>query len=979
MPISGPRNASNEPEERNSTLNERYLIYNKSKGCTHPLWPWGTAIVVLTEVSDKVVRQKLRQSLERKIPAGLTSATEVERNGFLQLKAGDGLFTRVVSSETDDGKSTAPEEDEIQAWVSDYDFLVRTRILAGDTLKTRLDVLTEDLLGPAHQRTSSAPTTSKDPKGGTALERLLWRISPNPGNRQGSRCYSMGYSIERPHSLVHPSRLMRYRPDISPAEDVRTRLVQTVTEYGGAAMKLAPPERIELMKNIGDINNIPPLGHRANQNYWTGLQVNVSRPTLCNSKDQLKSDLGRAGDAHPDIHDDIGSFTMMTVLTHTPIGYSPAFFFLLEFGIFIQMDYGSLIAFSGLRLHGRAPSTAPSNVTTVPGDCYSITAILYNTSDIAATMKNRLSLFPPLVEKRTAAELGVQALPPEAWQTDAIAFANDPTYQANMFTDGHILAGDRLPAYNLKLVCNLLRYANKFSPVYQYNWNEEELVADIEVKIRDTEEAIFSEHTTMMETEKTRIQEDWNRLVTSTRILLGGKSAKEGDLPKRALMTPTGKRKRLICEVVIPTLPKDYYSLNAAPPVNHASSSKSRIAASSPEQEVQAHESDKVGIDGAIRNPESDKAGIEGAIHNESSSEEEVDSDTPVASAGAGKGKMVKPLKRRRTDTNDPDIQADQQSERPEGMTERLKPGPKKKDYKSALMAIFDEAYLTSIHKELKEQLTMKPDSVQTYTVPKPFQTAALSAGLLAFTQTEVDSPQSKQSHQDVRHIWEQLTKGRMNLKKLGVTTKLIRHGIMLGVWKNWEYMEIHCRQDCEDVLWKNKTNDLSKLVKKVLQHLTTNPNPPLQLNAKDYLENFTEDSIATVPPKRTRLIDDAEHRSRCYEVVTDEVIKVLCTWLGYSRAPGKQGLWRDQGMLIDILIRLTGNSFLCFLDEVWDAFEHPKQLVKTDGDRRTDAAYRWDALETEIRETVRAKETEKTALSSQTSINANRDYKTKV
>ncbi|TFK45250.1 hypothetical protein OE88DRAFT_1649458 [Heliocybe sulcata] len=897
MPISGPRNASNEPEERNSTLNERYLIYNKSKGCTHPLWPWGTAIVVLTEVSDKVVRQKLRQSLERKIPAGLTSATEVERNGFLQLKAGDGLFTRVVSSETDDGKSTAPEEDEIQAWVSNYDFLVQTRILAGDTLKTRLDALTEDLLGPAHQRTSSAPTTSKDPKGGTALERLLWRISPNPGNWQGSRCYSMGYSIECPRSLVHPSRLMRYRPDISLAEDVRTRLVQTVTEYGGAAMKLAPPEHIELMKNIGYINNIPPLGHRANQNYWTGLQVNVSRPTLCNSNDQLKSDLGRAGDAHPDIHDDIGSFTMMTVLTRTPVRYSPAFFFLLEFGIFIQMDYGSLIAFSGLRLHGRAPLTAPSNVTAVPGDCYSITAILYNTSDIAATMKNRLSLFPPLVEKRTAAELGVQALPPEAWQTDAIAFANDPTYQANMFTDGHILAGDHLPAYNLKLVCNLLRYANKFSPVYQYNWNEEELVADVEVKIRNTEEAIFSEQTTMTETEKTQIQEDWNRLVTTTRILLGGKSAKEGDLPKR------GKRKRLICEVVIPTLPKDYYSRNAVPPVDHASSSKSRIAASSPEQEVQAHESDEVGIDGAIRNPESDKAGIEDAIRNESSSEEEVDSDTPVASAGAGKGKMVKPLKRRRTDTNDPDIQADQQSKRPEGMTERLKPGPKKKDYKSALMAVFDEAYLTSIHKELKEQLTMKPDSVQTYAVPKPFQTAAISAGLLVFTQTEVDSPQSKQSHQDVRHIWEQLTKGRMNLKKLGVTTKLIRHGIMLGVWKNWEYMEIHCRQDCEDVLWKNKTNDLSKLVKKVLQHLTMNPNPP-------------------PPTERKRLLGELHQRFYCHRTAET----------------------------------LTGNSFLCFLDEVWDAFEHPKQLVKTDGDRRTDVAYRWDALETEIRETVRAK-----------------------
>ncbi|TFK51927.1 hypothetical protein OE88DRAFT_1644538 [Heliocybe sulcata] len=809
-----------------SILGERYLLYESDKGCVHPLWPWGTAIVVLTEVSDDAVKQNLRKYAGRTIPTGLRNAKELEDRGYVELKPGYGLFTRIVENETDQGDSTHAKDDEIQGWVADYDLLVQKAIIHSKTLDTRLQILAEDILGPVNEHSSSPPHTSTNPKGGIALERLLWHVTASPANKQGSRCYSMGYTIEQPRSLIHPARTMKYHPDIPMNEDMRTRLVQTVTEYGGAAMKLAPLQRTDLMRNISEINQIPPLGHTDNQNFWTGLQVNVSRPVLHGANEQLRADLGRAGDVHPDVHNDIGSFTTMIVLTRTPETYTPAFFFLLEFGVFIQMDYRTIITFSGLRLHGRAPSTAPPTVDTIPEDCYSIITVLYNTSDVAKLTKNRLSLFPPPIERRTAAELGVQALPPEAWQNDSEEFVNDPTYQSNMFTDGHMLAGDRLPGYNLKLMSRLLRYINRFSPIYMYNWNPSELITDTEVKIRNTDEVVFPTEITISEAEEAQIQSEWNDLVTRNRILLGAQDKivynPIATAPERLANLQSshnnqqGKRKRLICEVVIPMLKRpnrDHSNSNAA-------SSSSRELRSSKKQDS----THKTPLTTPSTSGDSRSA----------TTQQEVPIHTPDSNE----------------DENETDI-ADTEELESDTAHASDHMSPKKKDYKAALMSIFDEQYLDSIYKDLKERLTMKPDSVQTYAVPKPIQTASLSTALLAFMQTDSNPTLQRQSPQDIILIWEQISKGRTNLKKLGVTTKLIRHGVMLGLWKTWEFMEVHCRKDCEDVLWENKTNDLTKLVRKVLQHLTTNAKTALRLSAKTYIQNFNGDAIATIVPKQ--------------------------------------------------------------------------------------------------------------------------------
>ncbi|TFK53314.1 hypothetical protein OE88DRAFT_1733261 [Heliocybe sulcata] len=513
------------------------------------------------EVSDEVVKAKLLKCAEHTIPTGLRTVAEVTDLGHLELQVRDGLFIRVVDSASDDGHNRSPFNDDLQGWVSDHHFLHVNCLLSDDTLGRRLDDIVERVLGPVEERTGNPPESSTDPIRGIALEHVLWHVALNPGNKQGKRCYSMGYTLEGPRSLAHPTRTMKHRPDIDPIEDMHVELLQTATEYGGAAMRLAPKSRTDLIESIGRAKNVPPLGHSNNRNYWTGFQMNVSRPVLCRNPNSLTEDLGRAGDAHPDANDDLGSFTTMIVLTDPPYDYTPAFFFLLEFGVFIEMKRYRSIAFSGLRLHGRAPSTAPPTATRIPDNVYSVTAVLYHRADMANIMKSRISLFPPPIEKRTAIDLGVQALPPEAWRHELDDYVADPLHPISMMTDGHMF----------------MDYLNKFSPTYVYDWNPDSLATNVRVKRRASDMEVLLDYDDQDEDERAQAVIQWERLISHQRLLLGGTSAVKGPIPSRshnrvkldfisrapqvlgnlqsARESRPKKRTLLQCEVVIEVLP----------------------------------------------------------------------------------------------------------------------------------------------------------------------------------------------------------------------------------------------------------------------------------------------------------------------------------------------------------------------------------------------------------------------------------------
>ncbi|KAJ7237551.1 hypothetical protein B0H12DRAFT_958244, partial [Mycena haematopus] len=72
--------------------------------------------------------------------------------------------------------------------------------------------------------------------------------------------------------------------------------------------------------------------------------------------------MGFYGGAHTDRKDSAGHYSHMSANSDLPEGYTPGFFFILELGVFIQLDSHASINFSGLRRHGGTPplcSSAP--------------------------------------------------------------------------------------------------------------------------------------------------------------------------------------------------------------------------------------------------------------------------------------------------------------------------------------------------------------------------------------------------------------------------------------------------------------------------------------------------------------------------------------------------------------------------------------------------------------------------------------------
>lgn len=70
----------------------------------------------------------------------------------------------------------------------------------------------------------------------------------------------------------------------------------------------------------------------------------------------LEKDYGTFGGPHRDKVDSAGALTYMAPNSDLPRNYHPGFFFILELGIFVELNNGTGVMFSGLFRHG---GTAP--------------------------------------------------------------------------------------------------------------------------------------------------------------------------------------------------------------------------------------------------------------------------------------------------------------------------------------------------------------------------------------------------------------------------------------------------------------------------------------------------------------------------------------------------------------------------------------------------------------------------------------------
>lgn len=161
---------------------------------------------------------------------------------------------------------------------------------------------------------------------------------------------------------------------------------QVATEYGVEAMLQGSDVMVENLRLNAELLGIPQIGCEGNC-FFQSVQCNVAVGELAKDfKDDkgnhrtisdvevtniaidvgLKKDLGQFGGPHRDQFDADAAVSTVTPLSDLPDDYDKGSFFLCELGFHTYLEDFITVAFSGLRIHGGTPPTAPEHIDTLP-------------------------------------------------------------------------------------------------------------------------------------------------------------------------------------------------------------------------------------------------------------------------------------------------------------------------------------------------------------------------------------------------------------------------------------------------------------------------------------------------------------------------------------------------------------------------------------------------------------------------------------
>ncbi|TFK53375.1 hypothetical protein OE88DRAFT_1643140 [Heliocybe sulcata] len=838
------------PAYFDTKLGERYLLYDPAQGSTHPQWKYGKAVVILLVTSEGHTTEKMKQYKARMVPVGAKAQQEVEDIRWVCLHP-----------DTDMGLNADPDEDEIQAWVTDGRFLVHHRLLRDPDILEHIGEVSNKALRPVEDRTSNPPS------------------------------------------------------GVPEEDDVRSQLLQTLTEYAGSAMNAGPECRIDLLENIGLVKQMPPLGHRNNRRFWTGFQANVSRPILSNNSTELKDDLGRAGDAHPDSHDQIGSFSALIVANNTPPGYTHAHFHLIELGLFIVMERETAIMFSGLRLHTRAPSMAPPSVVEIPPDVYSLVFVLYLSTELTDARQGSIALCPSAAREKKNDTGEVWDLPSEAHTVNGELRRTKPDVRANWMRDGHIIAQERFLEHTMMLLAPFLNHILSVNPEYSITFTPQSLALGATILRAGHEEPITVDCSPLDPTWAARIAKQWTELVEKESLLLGGiKNAKER---REYIPRATTELRKLGAarHDLDPT--GEVETANAE--INEAGPSKRKRDGTEIDEDVQQDRGSEI--------PEE--------------LEPNANSNNSEVNTSNSENESPKPKKKKRKPHKDSGVK-DKGIKKPR----KLKT---KNDHITTLMAAFDAEHLKAVYDRIDEELPKNAKSKSIFNIGKPSNNATIATTLVAFTYKNSKTQPTLETALQLRNIWSQINKATDRLQNLEVTSIAMRHSVMLATWRAWAILELRCLRLCQATLEGNK-NWLTPLTEKIRDHLIYRRPGSLELDSQDFLEGVDTNTHFSVPPTMVHFVQDTKEAD---DAICEWVLNALGFWLGYPRDTGKNALWRDQGYFIKIMIAHTGTTDICFLEETWRAFKNPKLLIGTRKNRVATKDH-WTPFEAEVRQTIR-------------------------
>ncbi|KAG6914144.1 hypothetical protein DXG01_002196 [Tephrocybe rancida] len=234
-------------------------------------------------------------------------------------------------------------------------------------------------------------------------------------------------------------------PALNATQVMRRNLLAAVTPIAMAAMKQTVPSIYTALESHADLLNSPRIGCDGNFAYATA-QLNIAPA-------QRAADMGIYGGEHGDVRDNGGYFSHMYVASDLPPEYDPRWFFLLYASVFIMLESGTSINFSGLRFHGGTAPMAPPGVEP-RDDTYRFVIICYPPAGM--TNGNTRYVFGALPgPKHDTFYLSPEMMNVDDFTNEDKAWCNRATF----IDDGHIL---QTPEQHINWTLHSLANINTF-------------------------------------------------------------------------------------------------------------------------------------------------------------------------------------------------------------------------------------------------------------------------------------------------------------------------------------------------------------------------------------------------------------------------------------------------------------------------------------------------------------------------------------
>ncbi|RDB25403.1 hypothetical protein Hypma_008134 [Hypsizygus marmoreus] len=307
----------------------------------HPLLPIpNTAFVVLQDLSKHGVRESLKHEKEGTIPQG--SNEEVEELGWFRMRPGEFLFSR------DKNGLGLAEDDVLQV-------LTRGREHFTEEEKQNLTRSRDECLGPREQRSPEAPVVSSAQihvSGGLPIEQ-----GRDVKCIKNTRAYTLANSTQPVKHRSAPAAGSKMQGGLTDNGRLRQNLLKASGAFSKKSMEAAPTEIQDQLRTHASLYNKPDLGLLGNYAYGTA-QLNIA-VAKCRDSGAGMKELGIFGGKHRDNGDHGAYFTNMLAHSDLPPGYDPGHFFIFGLGVYVVLDNFTCVNFSGLRMHGGQPPTAP--------------------------------------------------------------------------------------------------------------------------------------------------------------------------------------------------------------------------------------------------------------------------------------------------------------------------------------------------------------------------------------------------------------------------------------------------------------------------------------------------------------------------------------------------------------------------------------------------------------------------------------------